>query len=136
MWTLKDFFEGPSICRTYFGIRPQNIALFAGSIAGAALVATAIYWGVFGFGQWKKEVTVAGRIMTAAAVAPMQGPGQQTGQQMGQQAGQYVCPVHGAVGLPRYNAAGVPVCPVGGEVMQFVRCVTAPGATPVAFAGG
>ena len=34
-------------------------------------------------------------------------------------AGQYVCPVHGAVGLPQFNAAGVPMCPMGDQVMQF-----------------
>ncbi|MBF0228356.1 MAG: hypothetical protein HQK63_01990 [Desulfamplus sp.] len=33
--------------------------------------------------------------------------------------GQYVCPVHGAVGLPQFNAAGSPVCPLGDQIMQF-----------------
>ncbi|MBF0202809.1 MAG: hypothetical protein HQK67_00540 [Desulfamplus sp.] len=33
--------------------------------------------------------------------------------------GQYLCPVHGAVGLPQYNATGVPVCPLGDQIMQF-----------------
>ncbi|MBF0388583.1 MAG: hypothetical protein HQK71_00615 [Desulfamplus sp.] len=33
--------------------------------------------------------------------------------------GQYVCPVHGAVGLPQFNASGAPVCPLGDNIMQF-----------------
>ncbi|MBF0376900.1 MAG: hypothetical protein HQK72_05410 [Desulfamplus sp.] len=33
--------------------------------------------------------------------------------------GQYVCPVHGAVGLPQFNATGSPVCPLGDQIMQF-----------------
>lgn len=33
--------------------------------------------------------------------------------------GQFICPTHGAVGLPVYNAAGAPVCPLGDQIMQF-----------------
>lgn len=124
-----------SAFQAYVGIKPSALLVFAFSIAGAALVATAAYWGVFGYKHWTNEMTVAQRIMTAAATTPLQ-PGFQVAQPVpqAQQSGQYVCPVHGAVGLPRFNTAGTPICPIGGEVMQFRSIAVA--TTPAAFAGG
>jgi len=109
----------------YVGVRPSSLAIFGLLLAGTAIVATAIYWGVFGRQHWNNEMVVAQRILTAAAVSPLQP----------QQPGQYLCPTHGAVGLPRYNAAGGPVCPICGSPMQF-RPINTAGATPAAFAGG
>ena len=126
--TRKDPTEDVSFFETYIGIKPRSLVLFTLSIAGAALVSTAIYWGVFGFRHWNQEVTVAGRILTAAV--PMKAV-----QVPASQSGQYSCPVHGAVGLPRFNAAGTPLCPVGGEVMQF-QSLNAAALTQAAFAGG
>ena len=126
MGILKEAFESLSVIESYLGVKLESLAIFALSIVGAAVVATAVYWSVFGFKHWKNEINVAGTLMTAAATTPLVPGGQ---------SGQYVCPVHGAVGLPRFNGAGTPLCPVGGEVMQF-RCATTPGATPAAFAGG
>ncbi len=127
--TRKVHTDQISFFETYMGLKPRVLVIFAASIAGAALVSTAVYWGIFGFRHWNKEVTVAGRILTAAA------PLQAVQGQVGALPGQYVCPVHGAVGLPRFNAAGTPLCPVGGEVMQF-RSLDTAGLTQAAFAGG
>ncbi len=33
--------------------------------------------------------------------------------------GQYICPTHGAVGMPFFRQNGIPQCPVGGGIMQF-----------------
>ena len=126
MGMLKEAFESLSVIESYLGVKLESLAIFALSIAGTAVVATALYWSVFGFKHWKNEINVAGTLMTAAATSPVTPGGQ---------SGQYVCPVHGAVGLPRFNAAGTPQCPLGNETMQF-RCVTPPGTTTAAFAGG
>ncbi|KJR41886.1 hypothetical protein MCHI_002216, partial [Candidatus Magnetoovum chiemensis] len=48
--------------------------------------------------------------------------------------GQYVCPVHGAIGLPQFNAAGSPVCPLGDQIMQF--CGTGSSTNNLALAAG
>ncbi|GFK92326.1 hypothetical protein NNJEOMEG_00150 [Fundidesulfovibrio magnetotacticus] len=116
-------FEGAS------GIRAKPLLYFFLAAAGAALTATGIYWAVYGYKHWNGEMAVAGRILTAAASVPVRAPAPAAG------TGQYVCPVHGAVGMPRFDAAGLPRCPVGGEAMQFRGAVVA-GATPAAFAGG
>ena len=33
--------------------------------------------------------------------------------------GQFVCPTHGAAGLPHFDAAGNPICPFGDQIMWF-----------------
>jgi hypothetical protein len=125
MQIVQRIFEGLAEVETYLGVKMESLGVFALSVVGAAVVATGVYWGVFGFAHWKVEMNVASKLMTAAAVLPVQAG----------QAGQYVCPVHGAVGLPRFNTAGQPLCPIGGELMQF-RCLTTPGATVAAIAPG
>ena len=130
MRILKDLSGKLSVVETSLGLRLESVAIFLVSIAAMALMVTFIYWGLFGFGHWKNEMTVAGKIMVAAATAPVASAPPAAGQ-----AGQYVCSVHGAVGLPRFNAAGVPLCPVCGKAMQF-RCSPAASATPAAWAGG
>lgn len=98
----------------YFGMDIKRFGYFSGMVAGVALIVTIIYWAVFGFDRWKEEVRMASDLIMAASVAPVAqapaGPGV---------AGQYVCPQHGAVGLPNLNATGVPHCPVCGQVMGF-----------------
>jgi hypothetical protein len=106
------------------GIKTKSLMYFLLGVTGAALTASGLYWAMFGYKHWTGEMAVAGRIMTAAAISPASGT-----------PGQYVCPVHGAVGMPRFDATGTPRCPVGGEVMQFRNLVVA-GASPAAFAGG
>ena len=59
-------------------------------------------------------------MLEAATVAPFQQQIQPQQQLVNNgMSGQYVCPVHGAIGLPQYNASGAPVCPMGDQIMQF-----------------
>lgn len=126
---VKNFSDCLSQIESYLGVKAESLLVFSGGILAAAVVATGIYWGVFGFGHWKNEMNVASTLMTAAATAPVQA--MQAGQ-----SGQYVCPTHGAVGLPRANAAGQAVCPICAQPMQL-RCFgAAPSATPAAFQPG
>lgn len=48
--------------------------------------------------------------------------------------GQYVCPVHGGVGLPNFDASGYPYCPICGQCMRF-NCM-AYNSTPQTVGGG
>ncbi|BAH77614.1 hypothetical protein [Solidesulfovibrio magneticus] len=116
---------------SYIGVQPKSFAIFFLAVALAAAAATGVYWSVFGFKHWNTEMTTAQRILLAAATTPAQAPAVQNAGATGQ----YVCPVHGAVGMPRFDAAGIPRCPVGGEVMQFAGRPLAT-ATAAAFAGG
>jgi len=122
------FDEAWRIFQNTSGIKAKSWLYFVLGVTGAALVSTGLYWAIFGFKHWTNEMAVAGRIMTAAAVSPAPAP-------VSASPGQYVCPVHGVVGMPRFDAAGVARCPVGGEVMQLRNLVVA-GASPAAFAGG
>ncbi len=90
---------------------------FLGLVLGAALITTCIYWAIFGFGTWTRQVQSASNLMAAAAVAPVLQQPCVTATQSS--AGQFVCPQHGAVGLPNWSAAGVPNCPICGQVMGF-----------------
>jgi len=136
---MKDIEDAMANLEASLGVKMSAIGFFAASVAGVAAVSTAIYWAVFGFGHWSNEMSVAQKIMLARANQPV--VQQQAPQaavpplQAGQQAGQYVCATHGAVGLPRFTAAGVAVCPICGQPMQL-RCLPTNAATPAAFAGG
>jgi hypothetical protein len=141
MGLLKDIESSIMNMEAYLGVKMSSLGIFAACVAGAAVVSTALYWGIFGFGHWKNEMVVAGRIMTAAANQPVaQQVAPQTPQAVPQaglatpQAGQYVCPTHGAVGLPKRSATGAAACPVCGQPMQL-RCLPN-GVTTAAFAGG
>ena len=130
MGILQDCSDNASLVETYLGVKLKSLTIFSLSIVGAAVITTVSYWSIFGFSHWKNEMTVANKLMLAAANSPVQ-PAQPLA---GQQGGQYVCPVHGAVGLPQFNAAGTPLCPIGGETMQL-RTATIPlNGTPAAFA--
>jgi len=125
---------GLSQLEAYLGVKAQSFLLFAGLIVLTAALVTVGYWGYFGFGHWKNEMKVANALLTAAATSPMVGQGVAVGQ-----SGQYFCPQHGAVGLPRANAAGQAVCPLCGQFMQL-RCFGTVAATatpmPAAFQPG
>jgi hypothetical protein len=142
----------------YVDLDGRRLGYFAGSIAAAALVVTGIYWALFGMNQWTTKVQQGANLMMAAAPLPYGGqsfgnPGVGGQVYNGQAyqgqvpgvagmtggAGQYVCPTHGAVGLPVLDAAGTPHCPVCNQVMCFNRSTA--GGTPapmglVAFGGG
>lgn len=99
----------------YFNLDEKGIAYFFGLVIGAVIVVTLLYWMVFGFDRWSVQMQQASDLMTAAVVTPIA----QTYASPGT-AGQYVCPMDGAVGLPRFDANGVPHCPIDGQVMRFV----------------
>ncbi|GFK92294.1 magnetosome protein Mad4 [Fundidesulfovibrio magnetotacticus] len=137
MGILKEIESTVKNLEAYLGVKTSTLAAFGGSVALVALVSTAAYWGVYGFGHWKNEMSVANKIMLAATAQPLAGqpvpgrPAPQAGQTALQaapsQAGQYVCNTHGVVGLPRVGANGQPVCPICGQTMQF-RCLPTAGA--------
>jgi hypothetical protein len=103
--------------KEYFNADMGSFGYFFGLLAGAIVSVTLIYWAVFGFDTWKQETQRASDLMMAAAVQPLtQAPVAQTGG-----AGQYICPQDGAAGLPNFDAASVPHCPVCGQVMGFNR---------------
>jgi len=99
----------------YLGIDFKKTGLFAGIVMGTAAIVTLVFGLIFGFDRWQRNVQTASQLMTAAAVmpaAPMPSAHPNV-------AGQYVCPVHGAVGLPQFDAAGVPRCPIDGQPMAL-----------------
>ncbi|MBF0451857.1 MAG: hypothetical protein HQK75_14225 [Candidatus Magnetomorum sp.] len=107
----------------YFGLDLKKVGYFGATVVSTAVVVTVLYWFVFGFGHWAGEMQQASNLMMAATVTPMTANpsgiyGGPSGQSV-QSAGQYLCPIHGAVGLPRYDAVGTPHCPICGSVMQF-----------------
>ena len=123
----------------YFGLDVKGFGYLSGLLIGATIVVTLVYWLVFGFDRWTGEMNRASNLMMAAVTAPagqtyaapFTAPGGQTyaapfTAQGGQTyaapstAGQYVCQRDGAVGLPRFDANGVPHCPIDGQVMSFV----------------
>ena len=95
--------------KEYFGLDLGKLGFVFGLLIGATVSVTLIYWAIFGFDTWKEEAERASDLMMAAAVAPMTRTPAQTGG-----AGQYICPRDGAVGLPNFDATGVPHCPVCG----------------------
>ncbi|SLM32734.1 hypothetical protein. Homology with gene DMR_41230 of RS-1. Named HMP3 in GenBank [Desulfamplus magnetovallimortis] len=60
-----------------------------------------------------------GMMMQAAATAPAFQPAYQGNINNTTPAGQFVCPVHGAAGMPHFDSAGNPICPFGDQIMQF-----------------
>ncbi|MBF0483053.1 MAG: hypothetical protein HQK82_15520, partial [Desulfovibrionaceae bacterium] len=71
MSIFKEFTGKLSVLETSLGLRLESVAIFAVSIVAVAAMVTFLYWGIFGFGHWKNEMSVAGKIMVAAATAPV-----------------------------------------------------------------
>jgi len=112
----------------------RSLLVFAGCVVASAAVATALYWGIFGFAHWSTEMTTANKIMLAATPgAPVPAPAARAAAPC--PGGQYVCPVHGAVGAPQQPGAKTVVCPTCGTPAQF-RSLAPAAATQAAFAGG
>lgn len=131
----------------YLHMDLKNLGYFSGLVILVAVLITMLYWFIFGFNTWKNNVQTASDLMLAAAPAGSPTGGRAGGQAgnggfnqaaatlpMGQTphnthqnspgtnnpvSGQFICPTHGAVGLPVYNGAGDPVCPLGDQIMQF-----------------
>ena len=96
----------------YLGFEPKRLVYVAGTTICTAVVVTLAYCLIFGFDNWRKDITSSTKMMLSAATVPV---GQAPGSSM---AGQYVCPTDGPVGLPLFDAAGLPHCPICGQVMQ------------------
>ncbi len=109
----------------YIGMDLKKMVTFAVLVLGTAVCVTLLYCYIYGFGEWKSEMTMSAKLMTAAANVPAaQMPVNVPVAQMPAgtgSAGQYICPQHGAVGLPTFDAAGSPHCPCCGQIMQFSR---------------
>jgi len=112
----------------YLGVDVRRLGYFFGLVTGAVVGVTLIYWLIFGFDRWTGEMQRASDLMMTAATAPI---GQTyTSPSV---AGQYICPRDGAVGLPNFDAARVPHCPICGQVMNFASAQSgglAPAAAP------
>jgi len=114
----------------YFNIDLKKTGIFLGTILGTTLITTLLFWWIFGFDQWTQNFQTASDLLTAAAVAPavqMQGAASN--------AGQFVCPIHGASGMPNYDQNGTPHCPVCGTMMQFHNLQQTPANIMQAAAG-
>ena len=118
--------------KQYLGVDGKRLGWFAGLIAATVLVVTGLYWSLYGMGTWTDKMQQGANLMIAAAPLTYQG---QAGSGI-LAAGQYVCPQHGAVGLPVFDAAGVPHCPVCTQVMCFNGISTVPQSNSMALAAG
>ena len=111
----------------------KNWGFFAGTIVVTTLVVAGLYGWIYGFNYLEKSAAGAGRVLVAAfngqptqqvmQYPQVQVPSAQYNYPAVQsqviQAGQFICPTHGAVGMPLYGQGGVPQCPICGQVMQF-----------------
>jgi hypothetical protein len=130
-----------------YDVNVTNLAVFGGlTFSVVAMVAT-IYGLMYGFGNLSTSVVGASKVMVAAFNQPQPMPQQvpqyipqnapvaaQPGQQfyaqpyqqpvaaqqnIGGVTGQFLCPQHGAVGLPNYATNGAAICPICGQPMQL-----------------
>ena len=115
--TYKKESAGGQMIKEYLGTDFKRSGFFVGSVLANATIVTVLFWLIFGFDVWKQDVQTASQLMAAAAVAPVVPVAQAPA--TAHTAGQFVCPLHGAVGLPNYDAVGTPHCPIDGQVMQF-----------------
>jgi len=100
----------------YLGIDLKQSGVFAGAMLFTAIIVTALYWFVYGFDHWNDEMHQASNLMMAANIMPLN---TQHVPLQNNSAGQYLCPLHGAVGLPVFDQMGQPHCPVCNSTMQF-----------------
>lgn len=101
--------------RQYLGFDGRRLAWFAGVVGATFLLVTGTYWSIYGMDTWSNKIQQGANLMMAAGPVTCQGQAS-----MGIPAsGQYVCPQHGAVGLPVFDAAGTPHCPVCNQAMCF-----------------
>ena len=134
----------PSLIREYLGTEPRKLLVAVGFVVGVMVLVTIPYVLVVGFNKWSSDMREAGHMMWAGytpaatptgiaaqpaaysvvpvgaappayaggaawpALRPLMQPG------LGRQ---YVCPSCGAVGLPRWTAAGQAACPICGGMM-------------------
>jgi hypothetical protein len=101
----------------YLEIDMKKLGLFVGLTLGSVVIVTLVFGLIFGFDRWQQNIQTSSQLMAAASQTPV-GAAPNTHQPV---AGQFVCPAHGAIGLPQFDAAGVPHCPLDGQVMSMVR---------------
>lgn len=125
------------VLNLYFSFNSAKLLLFLGIVVLTALVVTGIYVSIFGFDNWKSNMSQAGSLMLANFPTPLNTTGNQIGNgtvadspnalgiattpvQSAPPQGttnQYICPYCGPVGLPNMSTNGVPLCPSCGMVM-------------------
>jgi len=103
----------------YLGIDLKQSGIFVGVMIATVITVTALYWFVYGFDHWNSEMQQASNLMMAANVMPLNTQNIQQRPQQKTVAGQYLCPTHGAVGLPTFDQMGQPHCPICNSTMQF-----------------
>lgn len=124
---MKNQEEPASAFRDYFGFDTRTLAIFFGLVVGVVVVVTAIYVSIFGFDNWKSNMSQASSMMLLNFNDPNAAAGTTTGPAgpvvaapvpaTGQAGAQYSCPACGAVGLPEWSPNGTPLCPNCGTVM-------------------
>ena len=154
----------PSLIREYLRTEPRKLLYAVGFVVGVMVLVTIPYVLIVGFDKWSSDMREAGHMMwagytpnpaattalqpaaysvvpaaTAPALAPptIAGAGAWPTLRPLVQPGlgrQYVCPSCGAVGLPRWTAAGQPACPACGGMMYVapLRFEAELAATPAA----
>ena len=113
-----------------YDIDAKRLGYFVGSIVAVAVVVTAVYCGLYGLKKWTGGVQQGANLMLAATQTPYQAPAS-TGT-----TGQYICPGQGPVGLPVFDAAGVPRSPLCNQPLVFNAFGAGGQAGLVAFGGG
>jgi len=109
----------------YLGIDLKQSGIFVGIMITTVIIVTALYWFVYGFDHWNSEMQQASNLMMAANTMPLNQQNlQPVPQQQTYTAGQYLCPTHGAVGLPNFDQMGQPHCPICNATMQFTGAPT------------
>ncbi|MBF0492781.1 MAG: hypothetical protein HQM15_08375 [Deltaproteobacteria bacterium] len=98
-----------------------KVGLWMVVIFVVVLLSTALYVAINGYDKWKGDMkTAVTYSMAAGTTTPQTLPPvpEQKKSVVTKQAGQFVCPVHGATGLPDYDINGKAVCPVCGREMS------------------
>ena len=122
--------EPVGLLSLYFNFSSYRLLLFLGIVILTTLVVTGIYVSIFGFDNWKSNMSQAGSLMLANFPTPVANTGNPNGPNAvgvptplspaplnTGTTNQFVCPNCGPVGLPNVSATGTPLCPSCGMVM-------------------
>ncbi len=103
---------------TYSRVSLASLSIFVGLVILMSAAVLCVYGGIYGFDSIKQQLAGASKVMLAAAPT-QQTPVAYTMGNPSAPAGQYICLQHGAVGMPNFNQAGAPQCPLCSRFMQF-----------------